>query len=145
MAIALRGQGASPDGRPIRFAPADRPARGYIGFKVRKEFDRQLAPQTRHLLGGLTSLNCAGREYIAILGGEREFNLYRRTKPWDHAAGALMVEEAGGLAQRFDGSPYDPAGSTEGGIISAVAPKVMAEVRSVYEAVQMPLLAVKPM
>ena len=28
MAIALRGQGASLDGRPIRFAPADRPARG---------------------------------------------------------------------------------------------------------------------
>ncbi|MEJ7713151.1 MAG: inositol monophosphatase family protein [Pyrinomonadaceae bacterium] len=28
-------------------------------------------------------------------------------KPWDVAAGALIIEEAGGQATQFDGSPYD--------------------------------------
>ena len=32
-----------------------------------------------------------------------EFNL----NPWDTAAGALLVEEAGGRVTRFDGSPFE--------------------------------------
>ena len=32
-----------------------------------------------------------------------EFNL----NPWDTAAGALIVEEAGGKISRFDGSPFE--------------------------------------
>ncbi len=144
MAVAAKGQGATLDDQPIRFGARSRRPNGYIGFKVRKEFDRQLAPHQRARLGGLTSLNCAGREYIDILSGERDFSLYRRTKPWDHAAGALMVSEAGGRAERFDGTPYGPAGDMDGGIITAVSAQVLAEVREILEAVQMPLLAPRP-
>jgi len=143
MAAAIQGQGATLDGQAVRFEPRRRAPSGFIGFKVRREFDRQLPPEQRRRLGGLTSLNCAGREYIDILAGLREFNLYRRTKPWDHAAGALMVAEAGGVAERFDGTPYGPAGSLEGGIIAAVSSRVMADVRSTFEAVQVPLLMVR--
>jgi fructose-1,6-bisphosphatase/inositol monophosphatase family enzyme len=141
MAVAAKGQGVTLDGKPIRPEAKRRPPSGYIGFKVRKEFDRQLPPAQRRLLGNLTSLNCAGREYIEILAGHRDFSLYRRTKPWDHAAGALMVTEGGGEAQRFNGAPYDPAGSMDGGIITAVSRQVLAEIRAIFEAVQMPLLA----
>jgi fructose-1,6-bisphosphatase/inositol monophosphatase family enzyme len=141
MAVVAKGQGVALDNRPIRLEAKSRPPSGYMGFKVRKEFDRQLSPSQRSRLGGLTSLNCAGREYIEILSGQREFSLYRRTKPWDHAAGALMVGEAGGRAERFDGTPYGPAGSMDGGIITAVSPGVLTEVREILEAVQMPLLA----
>ena len=141
MAVVAKGQGTALDNRPIRFEPKSRAPSGYIGFKVRKEFDRQLSAGQRARLGDLTSLNCAGREYIEILSGQRDFSLYRRTKPWDHAAGALMVNEAGGQAERFDGTPYGPAGSMEGGIITAVSAGVLTEVREILEAVQMPLLA----
>jgi fructose-1,6-bisphosphatase/inositol monophosphatase family enzyme len=141
MAMVAKGQGVALDDRPIRLEVKSRPPSGYIGFRVRKEFDRQLSAGQRARLGGLTSLNCAGREYIEILSGQRDFSLYRRTKPWDHAAGALMVSEAGGRAERFDGTPYGPAGSMEGGIITAVSPGVLTEVREVLEAVEMPLLA----
>jgi fructose-1,6-bisphosphatase/inositol monophosphatase family enzyme len=143
MAVAVKGRGVTLDGQPVRLE-AKSPPSGYIGFKVLKEFDRQLAPAQRQRLGGLTSLNCAGREYVDVLAGHRDFTLYRRTKPWDHAAGALMVSEAGGRAERFDGTPYGPAGSTEGGIITAVSSEVLAEVRAILEAVQMPLLAPRP-
>jgi fructose-1,6-bisphosphatase/inositol monophosphatase family enzyme len=143
MAVAVKGRGVTLDGQPV-WLEAKSPPSGYIGFKVLKEFDRQLAPAQRQRLGGLTSLNCAGREYVDVLAGHRDFTLYRRTKPWDHAAGALMVSEAGGRAERFDGTPYGPAGSTEGGIITAVSSEVLAEVRAILEAVQMPLLAPRP-
>jgi fructose-1,6-bisphosphatase/inositol monophosphatase family enzyme len=141
MAAAVKGQGATLDGQPVRLEAKSRPPSGYIGFKVLKEFDRQLAPAQRRRLGGLTSLNCAGREYVDLLAGHRDFTLYRRTKPWDHAAGALMLSEAGGRAVRFNGTPYGPAGSMEGGIITAVSPEVLVEVRAILEAVQMPLRA----
>jgi hypothetical protein len=42
---------------------------------------------------------------------------------------------------RFNGTPYGPAGSMEGGIITAVSPEVLVEVRAILDAVQMPLLA----
>lgn len=141
MAVVAKGQGVALNNRPIRLEVKSRPPSGYIGFRVRKEFDRQLSASQRARLGGLTSLNCAGREYIEILSGQRDFSLYRRTKPWDHAAGALMVGEAGGQAERFDGTPYGPAGSMDGGIITAVSPGVLTEVREIIEAVEMPLLA----
>jgi len=53
------------------------------------------------------TLFCAAHEYLAILTGEAHFSLYKRTMPWDHAAGVLMVREAGGYAGRSDdGGPY---------------------------------------
>jgi fructose-1,6-bisphosphatase/inositol monophosphatase family enzyme len=141
MAVALKGQGVTLDGTPIRREVSNRPPRGLIGYKVRKEFDRQLAPDQRRRLGSLSTLNCAGREYIEILLGTYDFNLYRRTKPWDHAAGALMMREAGGAAVRFTGQPYRPEGPNDAGIISAVSARVVAEARTVFEMVEIPLLS----
>jgi fructose-1,6-bisphosphatase/inositol monophosphatase family enzyme len=39
--------------------------------------------------------------------------------PWDHLAGALIVEEAGGHVACLDSSPYRP-GVVGGGLIGAV-------------------------
>ena len=141
MAVAIKGQGVALDGRPTSGRAVNRPPKGLIGYKVRKALDRQLAPAQRRRLGPLNTLNCAGREYIEILAGTYDFNLYRRTKPWDHAAGALMLREAGGAAVRFNGEPYRPEGPIDGGIISAASAEVVAEARAVFEMVEMPLLA----
>jgi len=73
MAVATKGQGVTLDGKPIRLEAKPRPPSGYIGFKVRKEFERQLPPAQRRQLGSLTSLNCAGREYIEMLAGCFDF------------------------------------------------------------------------
>ena len=97
----------------------------------------------RRRLGSLTTLKCAGCEYIELLSGQRDFSLYRRIKPWDHAAGALMMSEAGGVAEHFDGSPYRPDNGLEAGIITAASREVMGEVRAILDAVQMPLLAAR--
>jgi fructose-1,6-bisphosphatase/inositol monophosphatase family enzyme len=66
------------------------------------------------------------------------------TKPWDHAAGTLMVAEAGGEARRFDGQLYSPMQPVNGGLITGIHAQTLAEVRALFEAVRMPLLAGLP-
>jgi len=144
MAVALKGQGATIDGRSIVGQSPKRPPNGIMGWGVRKLFDKQLSPDQRRRLGALTTLNCAGREYIELLSGTYDFNLYRRTKPWDHAAGALMMAEAGGRAQRFNGEPYLPEGPLEGGIISGPSAEAVVAARDVLKMVELPLLSAKP-
>lgn len=144
MAMALRGEGVTVDGAPVRRPKPARPPIGFVGYKVKKEFDRQLPPAKRRTLGRVSTLNCAGAEYHEILAGRADFNLYRMTKPWDHAAGTLMIAEAGGEAQRFDGKPYAPPQHINSGLITAIHPQTLAEVRTLFEAVRMPLLAGLP-
>ena len=144
MAVALKGQGVTLDGTPVRRVEPARPPIGFVGYKVKKEFDRQLPPAERRTLGRVSTLRCAGAEYLEILSGRADFNLYRMTKPWDHAAGTLMVAEAGGEAQRFDGMPYGPAQPINGGLITAIHPQTLARVRTLFETVRMPLLAGLP-
>jgi fructose-1,6-bisphosphatase/inositol monophosphatase family enzyme len=143
MAVALKGQGVTIDGKPIEpstVEPLKRPPIGLMGWGVRKIFDKQLSPDQRRLLGSLSTLNCAGREYIELLSGTYDFNLYRRTKSWDHAAGALMMVEAGGRAVRFNGEPFRPEGPIDGGIISGASPEAVAAAKDVLEKVALPLL-----
>jgi fructose-1,6-bisphosphatase/inositol monophosphatase family enzyme len=144
MAVALKGQGVSLDSKPVRREKPARPPIGFVGYKVRKEFDRQLPPDRRRTLGRVSTLRCAGAEYLEILAGRADFNLYRMTKPWDHAAGVLMVEEAGGEAQRFDREPYVPAQPINSGLITAIHPETLSDVRTLFDAVRMPLLAGLP-
>jgi fructose-1,6-bisphosphatase/inositol monophosphatase family enzyme len=49
---------------------------------------------------------CAAVEYTEILRGEKDFAVYYRLLPWDHAAPALILTEAGGCVAHLDGAPY---------------------------------------
>jgi fructose-1,6-bisphosphatase/inositol monophosphatase family enzyme len=121
MAIAHKGEGVTLDGARIGSRPATARPRGLVGYRMQKEFDRQLSDIQRQRLGEISTLNCAGREYIELLSGTYDFNLYRMTKPWDHAAGALMMAEAGGGAVRFNRQPFRPADRIDAGIIAATS------------------------
>jgi fructose-1,6-bisphosphatase/inositol monophosphatase family enzyme len=144
MAVAGKGQGVTLDGVAVQGKPQAPRPNGLIGDRVRKEFDRQLSAEQRRRLGELTTLRCAGREYIEILDGRYGFNIYRMTKPWDHAAGALMLREAGGDALRFNGAPYGPADPMESGIIGAATHQILDDVKAIFESVRFPLLAPTP-
>ncbi len=141
MAVAQKGNGVTLDDAPVHGTTPEGPPSGLVGYRIRKEFDRQLEQSQRRRLGELATLNCAGREYIEILDRRFDFCLYRMTKPWDHAAGALMVSEAGGQALRFNGAPYRPGDRIDSGIIASPSPEVVTNVRALFETVQMPLLA----
>lgn len=64
------------------------------------------------------SLNCSAHEYWLVAAGKLHFIGHEKLMPWDHLAGVLTHQEAGGHTAKLDGTPYCP-GDTEGGILSA--------------------------
>lgn len=56
--------------------------------------------------GRVTSLRCSCHEYRLIAQGHAEAALAAVLNPWDHAAGALAVTRAGGVARMLDGRGY---------------------------------------
>jgi len=67
----------------------------------------------------ITSLRCAAHEYRMVAQGHAEFCLSGPIPhPWDHAAGVLAVQSAGGVSRFLDGRPYS-AVRAEGVLLSA--------------------------
>ncbi|CAG1010253.1 Fructose-1, 6-bisphosphatase/inositol-1-monophosphatase [Myxococcaceae bacterium] len=50
----------------------------------------------------------AAIEYTNLVLGRKDFAVYFRLHPWDHAPGALLLAEAGGAARHPDGRAYRP-------------------------------------
>lgn len=66
---------------------------------------------------------CAAEQYPRLVLGQNDLSVFARTLPWDHAAGTLFVNEAGGLCQRLDGSPY-VVGDLRRGLLGASSPRL---------------------
>ncbi|MFC8847782.1 MULTISPECIES: inositol monophosphatase family protein [unclassified Micromonospora] len=132
LAIARAGAGTTVNGEPVRAADGVPPLGALRGTAMTQFLPPKL--RRRAEAGGerigelLPGQHCAGREYLDVLVGTQEFVLFWRTLPWDHAPGALLVREAGGVARRFDGSDYHPADDAPG-LLVAVNERVWAEAR----------------
>lgn len=63
---------------------------------------------------------CAAAHYPRLVTGANDVALFQRILPWDHAAGALFLAEAGGHVAHWDGSPYR-VGSDGVGILAAAS------------------------
>lgn len=70
---------------------------------------------------GPTAWSC-GVDYPWLATGKAHGILYTNTYPWDHAPGALFVEETGGVVRRPDGSRYVPGTYRRTGLLAAVHP-----------------------
>ncbi|WP_296678707.1 inositol monophosphatase family protein [Novosphingobium sp.] len=65
---------------------------------------------------------CAAEQYPRIALGVNDLSIFERTLAWDHAAGALFVNEAGGKVARLDGRPYRVDEAHLPGLIGAASP-----------------------
>ncbi len=65
---------------------------------------------------------CAAEQYPRIVLGVNDLAVFERTPPWDHAPGALFVNEAGGKVARPDGSPYVIGADPGRGLLAACSP-----------------------
>lgn len=107
--------------RPLRLAPAG-PVTGMVGSLDYRRM-RRLKARTTAAAGGdaraaaaagaalphFVRLGSSGREYLDLVRGRLDFAEYTRLKPWDHAAGVLMHQEAGGVSRLRDSlEPYRP-------------------------------------
>ncbi len=67
-------------------------------------------------LAAVTDFRCAAHQYRMLAAGHCHVQMFRKLLPWDHAAGFLLHQEAGGYGRQFDGSLYTPSRS-DGGLL----------------------------
>jgi len=130
-AIAERGAGATYDGARIpKLSPEAPDLAGVVG--VGKFSAPSLHPRAealRRQVKQIKSLRCAGLDYLRLARGELDFILFGRAWPWDHAPGALLVAEVGGVASHGDSSPYRPSQPfTKEGVLTARSPQVWRQI-----------------
>jgi myo-inositol-1(or 4)-monophosphatase len=110
---AKRGGGAFLNGSPIRVSKTDRLDRALMAtgfpYDIRERVQETMARLGR-VVGAVQGVRRAGSAaldmcYVACgrFDGFWEENL----KPWDTAAGLLLIEEAGGRITTFEGGAYD--------------------------------------
>lgn len=131
---ATRGRGAQMNGRRLRVSNAEKldhallgtgfPFREFTHLESYMTFLRSLIPHCAGIRrAGAAALDLA---YVAAgrLDGFWEYGL----KPWDIAAGALFIQEAGGWVTTMDGDPEFLYGKS----ILAASPKIHQLMHDLY-------------
>jgi fructose-1,6-bisphosphatase/inositol monophosphatase family enzyme len=107
-------------------------AKGYGAWCNNKKIETEITPKLSEMVGSigkhrrehlstyysktntespkrLTRYRCLGMEYVDLARGKLHFAEYNLLKPWDHAAGVLIMEEAGGYGAFVSSKrPYTP-------------------------------------
>lgn len=109
---ARRGEGATLNGKPLRVSDSD-PAHAILlcGSTV---YDRELTDHHFAIMRALYDstadyrrMGAAALDLCYVAGGRAEVFFECRLRPWDIAAGSLILTEAGGQITQLDGSPLD--------------------------------------
>ncbi|WP_328421489.1 inositol monophosphatase family protein [Streptomyces sp. NBC_00443] len=109
LATAVRGKGAFFDGERLHCGAPD-PGRDLRVATSHPDYTTD--EQKQALLGlwteGVRPRACgsAGLEYLAVARGELDATAFSWEAAWDHAAGILLVEEAGGAHLTRTGEPF---------------------------------------
>lgn len=113
LATAQRGKGAHLDGERL-FCGVPEPGRD---LRVATSHPDYTTDEEKHALLGLRAdgvaprpCGSAGLEYLAVARGELDAVAFSWEAAWDHAAGLLLVEEAGGAHLTLAGEPFRIAG-----------------------------------
>jgi fructose-1,6-bisphosphatase/inositol monophosphatase family enzyme len=127
-AVAERGGGAWRDGTRLGFEERRRDTWPLGSVHVKyfpAEARRRIVAELRSVTA-IDPLWCAGQEHLRVASGASDFAMFRRVLPWDHAAGALMVREAGGVTEHLEGGAYDVLHPDRGLIVGRCAETVEA-------------------
>ena len=111
---AGQGEGATLNGRPLRASEITSLDRAVLctGFPydVQQNPDAPLGLFVRLVrqAQGMRRMGSAALDLAYVAAGRFDGFFEFGLKPWDTAAGALLVTEAGGSMRRIDGAPYEP-------------------------------------
>ncbi|MCC3768135.1 inositol monophosphatase family protein [Streptomyces sp. UNOC14_S4] len=113
MAVARRGQGAVLNGVPLH---AGSPGPGKV-LEVATSHDDFTDDEQKRVLAALRTegvaprlCGSAGLEYLNVARGLVDAVAFSWENAWDHAAGLLLVAEAGGASGTVAGEPFRIAG-----------------------------------
>jgi myo-inositol-1(or 4)-monophosphatase len=122
--LAARGQGATCNEDAIQVSSASQLATALVGIDYSKPSKRDLVMRPNTVLaqhaGQIRAPGCAVVGLCAVATGHCEAHFDAGLQPWDIAAGALIVEEAGGRVSRADGSSLDLLDGGQGLLASNV-------------------------
>ncbi len=111
---AERGQGAFLNGAPLRVSSATALIESLLVTGFPYDMHKQ-GPDLVALFGAFLGraravrrLGSAALDLCYVAAGRFEAFWEQHLKPWDVAAGALVVTEAGGRVTGMDGTPFDP-------------------------------------
>jgi fructose-1,6-bisphosphatase/inositol monophosphatase family enzyme len=108
---AVKGEGTWSGSRRLRLEESLPPARmiGSLSGRTPSGARARDLVEARRRFGPLVYIRCAGRIYTGLARGSIHYAYFSRSRPWDHAAGLLIYDEAGGRGAYLDGEPYTPA------------------------------------
>ena len=113
--FALRGEGSwfrRQSGECVRLRTSgDRDlasARGLLAIEDHDLPEREVLLRAFDAAFHVRDIRCSCHEYRLLASGSVDFLRSHALKPWDHAAGVLLVEEAGGWAAVDGTTPYTP-------------------------------------
>lgn len=110
-AAAMKGAGAERAGKRLKVVKDDDPralhGALHAGTFATPEMKALIKARRIHL-NTLHTLGSAGQEYLRLSAGEAGFTLFTKLMPWDHAPGAVIHSEAGGIGLTLDGVAYRP-------------------------------------
>jgi fructose-1,6-bisphosphatase/inositol monophosphatase family enzyme len=126
---ARRGEGAFVNGEKIaarttgQKPPVTAVSRIFLTPEQSAMVDAKLAPY--YTLVDIP--RCAAEQYPRLALGENDISSFKRTLAWDHAAGVLWLNEAGGKAARLDSSAYRVDQHDAPGLVGASSPAIWDE------------------
>jgi fructose-1,6-bisphosphatase/inositol monophosphatase family enzyme len=136
MATARLGAGAYVDGERLRVSPAPSSLRY---FDVCTTMPRWWSPQQRTGMNALCRagislafFDTSGLDYVECAAGRRGAMVLTWELIWDHAAGALLQAEAGGVLCGADGAPLRLAGGNRLPLIAAPDAATAAALHAAY-------------
>jgi len=110
---ARRGGGATLNGQPIKVSSIDRLDAALLATGFPYDI-RERLPETLERLGrvmavaqGVRRAGSAALDLCYVASGRLDGFFEENLKPWDTAAGTLIVTEAGGRVSTFSGGPYE--------------------------------------
>lgn len=131
---AVRGGGATEDGRPMAVSGTPDPRRFLVGtgfpFKALNVLETYLTQLGRVLreTSGIRRAGAASIDLAYVANGTLDGFWELLLEPWDVGAGLLLISEAGGLAERLEGGPVDLSTGT---VLAASSPEGLAALRAI--------------
>lgn len=105
---------------------------GYVGLHYLPQDKLAAMAATFPRFTRATSLRCACHEFRMLAQGHVDFTFCTGLTPWDHAAGVLIVQRAGGHVAMLDGSVYRADAPRSGYLLAASDTATWGRLRDVF-------------
>ncbi|MBT2133977.1 inositol monophosphatase [Croceibacterium sp. LX-88] len=126
--VAHRGKGAFVNGEKISARPTgESPPVAAISLIFMEGARREAVKEAAAGYRLVDVPYCAAEQYPRLALGVNDVSIFERTLAWDHAAGVLWLNEAGGKVARLDGSPYRVDEWARKGLVGAASPALWDE------------------